>query len=301
VKRDDLAADPYGGNKVRKLELYLGEALRERRSAVLTFGGVGSNHALATAVHARRVGLNAILLLLPQQKSASVRHHLLAAHAHGAELHLARAIEERAAARPFDARSPYLIPTGGTAPLGDVGLVGAGFELAAQVAAGELPKPDEIWVALGTAGTAAGIALGVAAAGLDTRVVCVRVSSPRYGSFAHLARVFRETRDFLRARDPSFPDVRLDPGRVRVIDDFAAPGYGIPSERGRRARELAKEVAGLELDDTYTAKTFAALHAAARERPGLRVVFYNSYDPRRIAPAGADAQMLPVELRGFAL
>jgi D-cysteine desulfhydrase len=69
IKRDDRAADPYGGNKVRKLELYLGQALAEKRRAVLTFGGVGSNHALATAVHARRLGLEVILALLPQHRS----------------------------------------------------------------------------------------------------------------------------------------------------------------------------------------------------------------------------------------
>jgi D-cysteine desulfhydrase len=215
-----------------------------------------------------------------------------------------RALDEGAAVRRFlagrsDAEAPYLIPMGGTAALGDVGLVNAGFELAEQVKAGELPEPDELWVAVGTGGTAAGIALGIAAAGLGTRVVCVRVSSPRYGTWANLKRSFDQTRDFLRARDPGFPEVRLDSERAVVLHDFAGAGYGIPTEDGRRARALAQETAGLELDDTYTAKVFAALLALGAARREKRIVFWNSYDGRGHAAADADPERLPAELRGY--
>ena len=296
VKRDDRTSPAYGGNKVRKLELFLGEARRLGRSRIVTFGGVGSNHALATAVHARRLGLSTTLLLLPQQPSAHVRSNLLAMAETGAELFLARSLDESVAARPHVDESTYVIPTGGTAPLGDVGLVNAGFELAEQVARGELPEPDEVWVAFGTGGTAAGLALGFAAAGLRSRVMAVRVSSPRYATWKNLVHAFDATRDFLRERDPSFPRVRLGPERAEIVEGFAGKGYGIPSRAGRDASELARELASLELDDTYTAKTLAAL--AARAPNGI-VLFWNTFDPRPHG-AGADPARLPAELRGFA-
>lgn len=301
IKRDDLTASPYGGNKVRKLELFFADALARKKSRVITFGGVGSNHALATAIHARRLGLGATLLLLPQQKSRHVRHNLLAMADAGAELHPARSTDERRAVSPHSSEHTYVIPTGGTSPLGDIGLVDAGFELAEQVRRGELPEPDEVWVALGTGGTAAGIALGLAAAGLRTRVVCVRVSSPRYGTWSNLARAFAATRDRLRSLDPSFPHVELDTERARIVHDHAGRGYGIASERGRRAAALARELGDLELDATYTAKTFAALVAASPARAGKVIVFWDTFDPRRLAADASALQRLPSALRGYAL
>jgi D-cysteine desulfhydrase len=166
------------------------------------------------------------------------------------------------------------------------------------VAAGALPTPDEVWVAFGTGGTAAGIALGIAAAGLSTRVVCVRVSSPRYGTWQHLREAFDRTRDHLRAIDPSFPSVELNAERVTLLHDFAGRGYGIASRAGGRARLLARQ-AGLELDDTYTAKTLAALAALAAERKHRVIVFWNTYDARPLAPADSDGSALPTELRGY--
>ena len=86
IKRDDLSCAVYGGNKVRKLECLLGEALRRRASRVATMGFAGSNHALATAVYARQLGLQCTNFLLPQVNADYVRRNLLAAYAQGARL-----------------------------------------------------------------------------------------------------------------------------------------------------------------------------------------------------------------------
>src|SRR5262249_30467592 len=93
VKRDDLSGEAYGGGKVRKLELLLGDARRAGARTVITSGGVGSNHAVATAIYATRLGMRVVLALLPEPPDDRVRQNLLADLAAGAELHLARGRE----------------------------------------------------------------------------------------------------------------------------------------------------------------------------------------------------------------
>ena len=88
IKRDDLSGKVYGGNKIRKLEFLLGDALRIGAKEVLTFGSAGSNHALATAIYARQLGLKSISMLVPQPNAHYVRRNLLMSYHCGAELHL---------------------------------------------------------------------------------------------------------------------------------------------------------------------------------------------------------------------
>jgi 1-aminocyclopropane-1-carboxylate deaminase/D-cysteine desulfhydrase-like pyridoxal-dependent ACC family enzyme len=88
IKRDDLSGKAFGGNKIRKLEFILGKALRSKVNEVLTFGSAGSNHALATAIYAKKLGLSSISMLLPQPNAYYVRRNLLLSYSCQAELHL---------------------------------------------------------------------------------------------------------------------------------------------------------------------------------------------------------------------
>ena len=88
IKRDDLSGKLYGGNKPRQLEFILGQVLRSKAREVMTFGGAGSNHALATAIYARQVGVKSISMLMPQPNAQYVRRNLLMSQYCGAELHL---------------------------------------------------------------------------------------------------------------------------------------------------------------------------------------------------------------------
>jgi len=88
MKRDDLSGKIYGGNKQRKSEFLLGNALRANAKEVIAFGGVGANHAMATAIYAQQVGLKSISMLMPQPNARYVRRNLLMSHYCGAELHL---------------------------------------------------------------------------------------------------------------------------------------------------------------------------------------------------------------------
>lgn len=299
IKRDDLAGESYGGTKIRKLDLLLAEAKALGKTSVVTFGGAGSNHAVATALYAQKLSLKALLMLVPQPPSDEVRHRLLAASHFGAEI--------RIAPRPGSAKSTiarggagsdaYVIETGGSSLLGNVALVNAAFELKKQIDAGLMPEPDRLYIALGTMGSAVGLMIGVKAAGMKTVVVPVRASSPDTSSEAKLAAMFKETVDYLRARDPSFPMVSPDPGSIR--GGYLGKGYGLPSQKGTSAMAVFREHTGVDLEPTYTGKTFAALIDDAKDLKGRVVLFWNTYGSKRIDVAGADISKLPAEFQGY--
>jgi len=303
VKGDDLAGEVYGGSKARKLEHLLADALGREADGVLTFGGVGSNHALATAIHARRHGLGCVLMLLPEPPSEHARVHLLAEQRVGCELVRATGADVRdvdaALARRSDRDGLDVIPMGGTTPLGNAGYVNAAFELAEQCAEGLLPVPDVIYVALGTCGTAAGLYVGLRAAELPTRLVAVRASNPGMGSMRHLGFQIEATASYLHGLDPSFPEVEADASLLHLEHGFAGAGYAIPTEAGARAATLAAELAGVELDSTYTAKAFAALVHDAPRLAGQSVLFWNTYDARPVSTEGVSPSDLPPPLRGY--
>ncbi|MEZ4442001.1 MAG: pyridoxal-phosphate dependent enzyme [Polyangiaceae bacterium] len=303
LKRDDRSAEPYGGGKPRKLELLFGRAVAEGRRTVITFGGVGSHHALATALYAPRHGLSAVLMLLPQPRTPEVRRVLLASQAAGAELVLAgsmtnalRLANAREAAAPDEV---MIIAAGGSEPLGNVGFVNAGFELAAQIARGDMPRPDVVVMALGTMGSAIGLDIGLVAAGMPIDILAVRASNRPISTWRKLERMYAATVALLRAADPTFPDVRVDPARLVVDDEHLGQGYAIPTLAGAAATRLATGH-GLELDPTYTAKAFAALSdGAKRSLAGKTVLFWQSHAAQEPESDGIDPATLPAALRGW--
>jgi len=318
VKRDDLSGLMYGGNKPRKLEFLLADALKRGASHVMTFGAAGSNHALATALYARKLGLTCISVLMPQPNARYVRRNLLLGHRVGAELHLAgaglgrpdnmprvyaAAIHQILMHRLLDGRRPTIIPPGGSSPLGTVGFVNAAFELREQIREGELPEPDCVYVAAGTIGTAAGLALGFRAAGLKTRVVAVRVTVGGFATARRLVDLAERTNRLLFGADPSFPLVGLSAVDAEMRDDCCGNGYAIFTPEGMAAAGLMREYAGIELDGTYTGKTLAALvkDAAAGMLAGKTVLFWNTLNSRRSAEdtSNVDYHELPACFHRF--
>lgn len=281
VKRDDVAASPYGGSKVRKLDFLLAEALRAGADTVVTTGSVGSHHAVATACHAPRVGLRAVLLLLPEPATSHVRENLLLDRRFGADLRHARSRDE--VARETTAlvrRGAFSIAAGGSSPVGNVGFVDAAFELEQQVEAGVLPEPDVVYIGLGTMGAAAGLAIGLAASRLRTRVVAVRASNPGTSSAARLAHEIDMTVEALVGLRGGFPSVSVGPDRLTIDASQLGPGYALPTASGRAARELANLHTDLDLELTYTAKTLAALIAAAPRHRDEVALFWHTHSAR---------------------
>jgi D-cysteine desulfhydrase len=300
VKRDDTSARPYGGNKPRKLEWLLGRARARNRSRVMTFGALATNHGLATALYSARLGLSCELVLVRQPVDERVRRRILELRAAGARLRYGgNVLGSVALALAGLARHPRtaVIPAGGSSPLGVVGLVDAGLELAEQVERGELPEPARIYVALGTGGTAAGIAAGLGLAGLRSRVVGVLVTDLLPPTRRKLERLARRTLHLLaRAGAPLDPE--RAPLELEVEARYVGAGYGHPTREGSGAIERAERLEGLHLDPVYTGKTLAAL--LARERDGRApVLLWHSYSWRELPLELPDPSELPGRFRAL--
>ncbi len=289
VQRDDLTSTAYGGNKIRKLDLLLGDALDQGCRAVITFGAYGSNHALATAVHATALGLEVHAVLSPQAPGPFAPRTLLAHAGLGTHIHPAASWDGRpeadAARREILERGVgevYEIPMGGTSPLGAVGYVNAALEVAERAAGdGKSPgsAPDVIYVAGGTLGTAAGLAVGLAAAGLATRVEAVRVTPAEVACESALGALVGDISSLLHGADTSFPLLGLGDVRLNLRHEFFEPGYGVVTDATLEAVRIAAD-AGLSLETTYTGKAFSAMLTDART--GLlgdkRVLFIDTYN-----------------------
>ena len=305
VKHDGAAGREYGGSKARKLEHLLGDALaRSAGGTVMTSGGVGSNHALATAVHVRRLGLGCLLLLAAEPPSEHAREHLLAEHELGCRLHAGRAasrsdVQRVLSRQPLGPSSVYVIPQGGSSELGNVGYVNAAFELAEQVEQQGLPVPDVIYIAAGTLGAAAGLYVGLRAVGLPTTTVAVRASNPGLGNMRNLRAAILTTSSYLHGLSSDFPTVAPEPSLLRLEHRFVGDGYARPTAAGRAARDLVRDAAQIELDLTYTAKAFAALTHDASRLTGQTVLFWNTYDSRTVPSGDSSPQDLPSAFRGY--
>ena len=289
VKRDDVSGEAYGGNKVRKLEFLLGQALAEKRKSVITFGARGSNHVRATAVYGKQLGLSIHAILTPQQTTAYLEPNLTADRAAGATLHFVESQQEALArgqklqidlARN-DGIEPFVIPFGGTAPRGTIGFVNAALEVAAQIERGEMPSPDVVYVSLGSMGTASGLALGFAALGLQIDVIGVRVVPAEIASLARARQTIKEALALLNESDPGFLRLRPESMGLRVREEFFGDGYAQPTAEAHEAVELAA-AQGLRLETTYTGKALAAVVADARNNQlaDKTVLFWNTYNSR---------------------
>ena len=299
VKCDDRTAEPYGGNKVRKLERLIGDARRRSCDVLITTGAFGSHHTLATSIFGRKWGFDVHGFLVPQPITHHVEENLRADLAVGAQIHPVRRpalVPARVAAFTaslrLQGRRPYLIPHGGSSPLGAVGFVEAGLELAGQIEAGEMPEPSSIHVALGSAGTCVGLAVGLAAAGLSLPIVAVRVTPLLVCNQRTVSSLLRRTVELLRRHDRSFPDVARGAARmIRIDGSQYGAGYGRGTEAASDAIARAR-VDDLELDATYTAKAFAAFLRDSRGSRDTRL-FWHTLSSADLSELLREAPPLP--------
>lgn len=306
LKRDDLSNPVYGGNKVRKLEYLLGQARAENRRAVITFGAYGSNHALATAVHATAAGIEPHVVLSPQAPGPYARATLLAHAGIGSHLHpvdgwdgLREAVRVRQELTARDGVEPLVIPMGGSSDRGTVGYVNAAFEIAEQIAESAAARPDLVYCALGTMSTAVGLAIGFAALRWSTEVIGVRVTPDEVANEAFARKLTVDTVALLRGLDPAFPELDFEDLALDLRDDWFEPGYGVPTPETTAAVQSAAGF-GYRLETTYTGKALAAMMDDARQ--GLleheNVVFLDTYNSAPM-PAPGSVESLPEVLRAY--
>ena len=294
IKRDDQSTEIYGGNKPRKLEFLLADVLKQQKSHVITMGGLGSNHCLATSIFAKQLGLKSILILFNQPLTPDVQKKLLMFQSLGADLFgpygtISSLFQYLILKRGKE--QTYFLPAGGSSPLGVVGFVNAAFELKAQIENGELPKPDHVFVTCGTLGTMAGLLLGFKLAQLNINVVGVRVVQKIVSiyngtfSFANAIRnLAKKTLNLLRSNDKSIPQLKFKE-KPMVLHDYYGGAYGKVTPEGVKAVELMKTYENIPLDTTYTGKTFAGLldFIKQKELSNKVVLFWNTYNSRDIS------------------
>lgn len=286
VKRDDATGGAEAGNKIRKLEYLLAAAIAERADTVITCGGVQSNHARATALAAAQLGLDTVLML----RSPDLDHddegvgvapkgplagNLLLDRLVGADVRLitaesyrdrAAVMERAAAALRARGRRPYVIPEGGSNGLGSLGYVAAMAEIRAQLARG--PSFDVVVVACGSAGTAAGLALGAGTHGVAREIWAIAVCNDQAYFEERIATLIAEA----RALDPALGE----PAGWRVDARFKGPAYGVSTTPQRRSMVRAARESGLVLDPVYSGKAFFALEELASELAGQKVLFVHT-------------------------
>lgn len=257
IKRDDLTGFALGGNKVRKLEFFLGEARATGADVLLTAGGQQSNHARVTAAAAARAGLDCILVLSGGAPAAWT-DNLGLDRLFGATVRFVATGPERMPALQALAeelrtagRRPLLIPIGGSTPLGALGYVEAAREAALQFQALGV-RPAAIVHASSSGGTQAGLLVGCRAAAFPARVIGVSADETRAdlaGMVAGIAGPLAE-----RVGVPPPP-----PEAIEVLDQYVGEGYGIPTPASEEAARLFARLEAIPLDATYGAKAAAGL------------------------------------------
>jgi D-cysteine desulfhydrase len=291
IKRDDATGGAEAGNKVRKLELLLADALARDADTVITCGGLQSNHARATALACASLGLRCVLLLRvddPLRHSAPLSGARLAGNVlldrmAGAEVRLVSPaeyaqrgllLESVASELRVGGRRPYVVPEGGSNGLGSLGYVDCMREVRDQVRlglAGDDAPFDVVVHACGSGGTAAGVALGAARWGTAKSVRAMAVCDDRAYFEKTIARITAEA----RAWDPSLGE----PAPLVVDDRAKGPAYGVSTPEQRSTIVRVARAGGLVLDPVYTGKAMYGLQIAVGRGDidrGARVLFLHT-------------------------
>jgi D-cysteine desulfhydrase len=285
IKRDDMSSVFYGGNKVRKLEFIIGDVFRKKKKRVITIGGIGTNHGLATAVFCDQLGISCSLSLFYQPVTRYVKQNMLLFHKYHADMQYKKSMLGAGLdfylTKKLEHPCAYLIPAGGSSVLGTLGFVNAAFELKNQIDEGLLPEPEYIFCALGSCGTMAGLSLGCILAGLKTTVIGVRVAASNLGPipiaspFA-VTTLMKKTYSLLKKQGHNIPKLNLP--SPRILDNYFGKGYGYPTREGLISLKILKAREDISLDPTYTSKTFAAVMDFIKDHPGTPTLFWNTYN-----------------------
>ncbi|MGM0365923.1 MAG: 1-aminocyclopropane-1-carboxylate deaminase/D-cysteine desulfhydrase [Actinomycetota bacterium] len=270
IKRDDI----IGGNKVRKLEFFIAEALDKKAETVITFGAPQSNHTRETAVACRKVGLEPIIVI-SGKKRGEIQGNALLNRILGAEIIYTPPLSPP----PFTAGGPqtveelsdalkgmlpaglagpksYIIPVGGYTPLGSMGYLLGFLELYGQLKQAKV-IPHYVVTAAGTTGTYAGLLCGAALVnrteGINIRVVGISVTGEMESEAAGIMDRVRETAAIIGE------DVMVGMQDIDIVNDYWKPGYGIPNSRTIDAIKTLARKEGIFLDPVYTGKAMGGL------------------------------------------
>ncbi|MBL8553362.1 MAG: D-cysteine desulfhydrase [Phenylobacterium sp.] len=282
IKRDDCTGLAGGGNKTRKLEYLLGDALASDADTLVTQGAVQSNHVRQTAAAAARFGMRCEIILEHRTGSTAVDYNrsgnVLLDELLGAKIRTVsggtdmNAELARVAAEVADAGGrPYVIPGGGSNPIGALGYVECAMELVAQANEAGL-EIDRIVTATGSAGTHAGLVAGLAVMGANIPVLGIGVRAPKETQEANVYRLARETAALMGHED------RVTRDLVVADCDFVGAGYGLIDQPVIDALKTIARTDGILLDPVYSGKAMKGLLALSErgDFDGETVVFLHT-------------------------
>jgi len=283
IKRDDCTGLSTGGNKTRKLEFLMAEAVEAKADLVMTQGAIQSNHARQTAAAAARLGMDCHLLLEDRTGSNDPDYNqngnVLLDLMHGATtekrpggLDMNAELEAAAQSKRAEGRKVYVIPGGGSNPTGALGYVNCAFELLSQANDRQLVM-DHIVLATGSAGTQAGLAVGLRAMNADVPLLGIGVRAPKPKQEENVFKLAVSTAEKLGC-----------PGVVQREDivantDYVGEGYGIPAASTIEAIKMFAQLDGILLDPVYSGKGAAGLIDLVRKghfKKGQRIVFIHT-------------------------
>ena len=269
IKRDDCTGLSTGGNKTRKLEFLIGEALLEGADMVMTQGATQSNHARQTAAFAAKVGMDCHILLEDRTGSNNLNYNhngnVLLDHLHGATTQKIKGADNMNAElekvaqsyREKTGRKVYTVPGGGSNATGALGYVNCAFEMLSQFNDRHL-KVDHIVHATGSAGTQAGLAVGLKAMNAPIALLGIGTNAPKEKQEAKIFSLAEKTAEKLGC-----PDI-MSREDITANTDYVGAGYGVPSDGGQEAIKMFAELEGILLDPVYSAKGAAGLIDLAR-------------------------------------
>ena len=263
VKRDDCTGLSTGGNKTRKLEFLMAEAQAMKADCVITQGATQSNHARQTAAAAARLAMGCFILLEDRTGYTDSDYvsngNVLLDRLHGATIDhrpggadMQAEMEVLADRLREEGRNPYVMPGGGSTPVGALGYVNCALELAIQAEDLEL-KIDGLVHATGSAGTQAGLVAGLAAIGSEIDLLGIGVRAPREQQESSVFNLAQRTMGLLGAGS------EISRQRVRANCDYIGEGYGLPTDSMREAVSLLARLEGLLFDPVYSGKGLAGL------------------------------------------
>jgi D-cysteine desulfhydrase len=280
IKRDDQTGLALGGNKTRKLEFLVGDALAQGADTLITLGAVQSNHCRQTAAAAAKAGLRCELILNGKKPDVA-NGNLLLNEILGANLHWIERPQRAAKLKALDAelraqgRKPYLIPVGGSNGVGATGYVVAMQELVAQLrASGQ--RVDHLAFGTSSGGTQAGLTLGARVAGFTGQLhgLSIDKNDPEHFEYeAEVAQIANDCAAYIGS------PVRVTPGDVNVVYGYKGEGYGVVGDLERDAIRLLARSEGIVLDPVYAGRAFGALVDLIRKgvfKKGETVLFWHT-------------------------
>ncbi len=283
VKRDDLLGLSAGGNKTRKLEFLVADALRQGADTLITVGAVQSNHCRLTLAAAVKEGMRCRLVLeqrVPNSYDPDASGNNFLFRLLGVEkttvvdlgTDLQAAMQAEADELAAEGRRGYIIPGGGSNALGALGYVSCAQEIMAQAFEKSI-QFDHLVCASGSGGTHSGLLVGMRAMGSSIPVTGISVRRPVPEQEDLIGGLATDTREFLGL--PS----ELAEGEVRIFDDYVGPGYSIPTDEMAEAVRIFARTEGILLDPVYTGKAAAGLLDLIQKgyfRKGEKVLFLHT-------------------------